>query len=147
MSPYDGKYIFDKENNMLIVCQSHIESEPLRKWLEYKYKGMDIIVNPLGEWFGGTDVDSGATNRKLGSDMGHSVTGGGLHGKDCSKADVSVNIYAWLMAQKTGEKQVLSCAIGDTVVGGVPYKEIVETAKEYIDMIGGYEAFAAWGLV
>ena len=147
MSPYDGKYILDKENNRLIVCQSHIESEPLRKWLEYKYKGMDIIVNPLGEWFGGTDVDSGATNRKLGSDMGHSVTGGGLHGKDCSKADVSVNIYAWLMAQKTGEKQVLSCAIGDTVVGGVPYKEIVETAKEYIDMIGGYEAFAAWGLV
>ena len=45
-----------------------------------------------------TDVDSGATNRKLGSDMADSVTGGGLHGKDLSKADVSANIYAWLKA-------------------------------------------------
>ena len=35
------------------------------------------------------------TNRKLGSDMARSVTGGGLHGKDLSKADVSVNIYAF----------------------------------------------------
>lgn len=52
-------------------------------------------INPLGDWTGGTDVDSGATNRKLGSDMGRAVTGGGLHGKDLSKADVSVNIYAF----------------------------------------------------
>jgi S-adenosylmethionine synthetase len=28
--------------------------------------------------------------------MADSVTGGGLHGKDLSKADVSVNIYAFL---------------------------------------------------
>ena len=48
----------------------------------------DAEINPLGDWTGGTDVDSGATNRKLGSDMGDSVTGGGLHGKDLSKADV-----------------------------------------------------------
>ena len=39
----------------------------------------------------------------LGSDMGDSITGGGLHGKDLSKADVSVNIYLWLAAQKTGK--------------------------------------------
>ena len=37
-------------------------------------------------------MDSGAANRKLGSDIGDSVTGGELHGKDLSKADVSVNI-------------------------------------------------------
>ena len=47
-------------------------------------------INPLGDWTGGTDVDTGATNRKLGSDMADSITGGGLHGKDLSKADVSV---------------------------------------------------------
>ena len=60
-----------------------------------------------------TEVDTGAVNRKLGSDMADSVTGGGLHGKDLSKADVSVNIYAWLKAQETGKPVEISCAIGD----------------------------------
>ena len=147
MSPFDGKYILDEKNNKVIVCQSHIKTDSLKNWLEYKYPGMEVIVNPLGDWMGGTDVDSGATNRKLGSDMGGSVTGGGLHGKDLSKSDLSINIYAWLMAQKTGERQEFSCAIGDTMVGGVPYKEIVETAREFIDLIGGFEAFASWGLI
>lgn len=53
---------------------------------------MQAVINPLGEWTGGIDVDAGATNRKLGSDIGDAVTGGGLHGKDLSKADVSVNV-------------------------------------------------------
>ena len=44
--------------------------------------------------------------------MAQSVTGGGLHGKDLSKADVSVNIYAFLKAQETGEVVSLCCAIG-----------------------------------
>lgn len=142
----DGKYVLD--GSKLIVCQSHANTDELKKSLKERFGGdyENIIVNPLGDWTGGTDVDSGATNRKLGSDMGHSVTGGGLHGKDCSKADVSVNIYAWLMAQKTGKTQEYSCAIGDTEVNGVPYSEIVKTAKKYIDQIGGFEAFAEWGL-
>lgn len=89
----DGKYIID--NNKLIICQSHASSSELNK----NYP--EAIVNPLGDWTGGLDVDAGATNRKLGSDMADSVTGGGLHGKDLSKADVSVNIYAWLKAQET----------------------------------------------
>ena len=103
-------------------------------------------VNPLGDWTGGTDVDTGATNRKLGSDMADSVTGGGLHGKDLSKADVSVNIYAFLKAQKTGKSVQLVCAIGDDEVDGIPYADIVEQAREYIDSIGGFEKFAEWGL-
>ena len=45
--------------------------------------------------------------------MADSVTGGGLHGNDLSKADVSVNIYAWLEAQETGKPVELCCAIGD----------------------------------
>ena len=106
-----------------------------------------VEINPLGDWTGGTNVDTGATNRKLGSDMADSVTGGGLHGKDLSKADVSVNIYAWLEAQRTGEPVELCCAIGDETVGGIPYPEIVETAREYIRSVGGFEAFAEWGLV
>lgn len=103
-------------------------------------------INPLGDWTGGTDVDTGATNRKLGSDMADSVTGGGLHGKDLSKADVSVNIYAFLKAQETGSPVQLCCAIGDTEIDGKPYSEIVATAREYITSIGGFERFAEWGL-
>ena len=92
-------------------------------------------------------MDSGATNRKLGSDMADSVTGGGLHGKALSKADVSVNIYTWLEAQRTGRTVELCCAIGDDTVGGVPYAEIVEIARNFIQDIGGFEKFAEWGLV
>ena len=55
-------------------------------------------INPLGPWTGGINVDCGCTNRKLGSDMGDGVTGGGLMGKDLSKADVSVNIVCYLKA-------------------------------------------------
>ena len=104
-------------------------------------------VNPLGDWTGGSDVDTGAVNRKLGSDMGDSVTGGGLHGKDLSKADVSVNIYAFLKAQETGEPVEISCAIGDDKVDGKEYSEIVQTAREYINALGGFERFAEWGLI
>lgn len=133
----DGKYILDGDN--LTICQSNADSQQLKK----TYK--KAVVNPLGDWTGGTYVDTGATNRKLGSDMGDSVTGGGLHGKDLSKADVSVNIYAFLKAQETGKAVELSCSIGDDTVGGTPYSEIVETARKYITEIGGFEKFAEWG--
>ena len=109
--------------------------------------GYCALVNPLGFWTGGTNVDCGATNRKLGSDMGDAMTGGGLHGKDLSKADVSVNIWAHLKAQELGRTVEYSCAIGDSKVGGIPYTEIVETAREYIRSVGGFEKFAEWGLV
>lgn len=79
--------------------------------------------------------------------MGDSVTGGGLHGKDLSKADVSVNIYAWLKAQETNTPQEYCCAIGDTSINGIPYEEIVIQAKAFIDEIGGFEKFAEWGLI
>lgn len=78
--------------------------------------------------------------------MADSVTGGGLHGKDLSKADVSVNIYAFLKAQETGKVVQLCCAIGDTEIDGKPYEEIVEIARNYINNIGGFEKFAEWGL-
>lgn len=136
--PYDGKYILD--GNRLIICQSNASTEDLAK----SYPG--AIINPLGEWTGGPDVDSGATNRKLGSDMAQSVTGGGLHGKDLSKADVSVNIYAFLRAQETGMVQQFCCAIGDDTIDGRPYAEIVDIAREYIQTLGGFEKFAEWGL-
>ena len=137
--PADGKYILDQAR--LIICQSNADTSHILR----VYPTAE--VNPLGDWTGGTDVDSGATNRKLGSDMADSATGGGLHGKDLTKADVSVNIYAWLQAQETGEVVELSCAIGDESVDGLPYQDIVEIARTYIQSLGGFEKFAEWGLV
>ena len=136
--PYDGKYILDGKK--LIICQSNAKTEDLQKMYP------NAIINPLGEWTGGSNVDTGCTCRKLGSDMADSVTGGGLHGKDISKADVSVNIYAFLKAQETGKTVKLCCAIGDETIDGRPYEEIVQIAKDYIKSIGGFEAFACWGL-
>ena len=135
----DGKYILNRKR--LIICQINAKASDLRK----RYPAAEI--NPLGDWTGGTDVDTGATNRKLGSDMADSVTGGGLHGKDLSKADVSVNVYAWLKAQETGKPVELCCAIGDDRIDGRPYREIVEICRTFIESIGGFERFAEWGLI
>lgn len=168
----DGKYILDRD--LLTVCQSHIDEDMLlaimgllkkqwEKWwknLEHKDDWFNYIeyalpeytvINPLGYWTGGIDVDTGATNRKLGSDMGNSVTGSGLMGKDVSKADVSINIYLWHKAQEQQGHISASCSIGDTKVdingNLIPYSEIVEFAQSYINRIGGYEKFAEWGLI
>lgn len=137
----DGKYILDEENGRFIICQSNASTEDIANMCP------DAEINPLGDWTGGSDVDAGATNRKLGSDMAGSVTGGGLHGKDLSKADVSVNIYAFLKAQEYGVPVEYCCAIGDEYIDGRPYEEIVEIARSYIKKRGGFERFAEWGLV
>ena len=180
--PFDGKYIIQGSGRLaapvfdVTVCQSHLskDEEPdLRQHLidNYRVNG-NIIINPLGEWTGGPDVDCGATNRKLGSDMGDGVTGGGLHGKDLSKADVSVNIWCYLESIRTGHQVTASCSIGDETVkvwssesnaeshssiaesrqsspigNGIPYKDIVEQARLYIHTIGGFEKFVEWGLI
>lgn len=134
----DGKYILD--GSKLIICQSNAHEKDIKMLFP------NAIVNPLGYWTGGTSVDTGATNRKLGSDMADGVTGGGLHGKDLSKADVSINIYCFLKAQELKKPYELSCAIGDSKVDGIPYYKIVDIARNYINKIGGFEKFAEWGL-
>lgn len=150
--PYDGKYIINA--GQLIICQSNAKGTEIQQ--HYDKKGYFTTVNPLGDWTGGIDVDAGATNRKLGSDMGDAVTGGGLHGKDLSKADVSVNIYAYLLAQVEKKEVELYCSIGSDVVIGrivgkkslsIPFTEIVKEARNYINNIGGFEKFAEWGLI
>lgn len=142
--PSDGKYILANEKtsrSLLTICQSNASTRELK--LSYPA----AIINPLGDWEGGYNVDAGATNRKLGSDMGDAVTGGGLHGKDLSKADVSLNIYCHLKAKVLGKPCELACSIGDTAVDGRPYSQIVEIAREYIESLGGFEKFAEWGLI
>lgn len=148
--PSDGKYILN--DSKLVICQSNAAKKEIRQLLKTKYGNTykNAIINPLGEWTGGTNVDCGATNRKLGSDMFDSVTGGGLHGKDLSKGDVSINIYCFIKAQQENKIVTAYCAIGDTEVNVngelIPYKNIIEVARNYIKNIGGFEKLAKWGL-
>ena len=157
----DGKYLVTDDCSSITVCQSDTTDEFIEEQLidiqNLAGNRIDAIINPLGSWDGGLDVDTGATNRKLGSDMGDAVTGGGLHGKDLSKADVSVNIYLHIIAQLCEHVVEAMCNIGDEYITvmdtetgrsiTVPYAEVVRTAKEYIDSIGGFEKFAEWGLI
>ena len=151
--PYDGKAVID--NDRIILCQSHVED--YHELLPFLGAYSDYLINPLGPWTGGPDVDTGATNRKLGSDMGDAVTGGGLHGKDLSKADVSVNIACHLLSQAHGQICTASCAIGDEEITfrfededmtiTEPYENVVEIARQYVNGIGGFEKLAEWGLI
>lgn len=160
--PTDGKFIYDAEDKTFIACQScahddEIEAELAKSFTARELPVETVIINPLGEWTGGPSVDTGATNRKLGSDMGRAVTGGGLHGKDLSKADVSVNIACFILAQKYGVEVEAKCAIGDEQIAFIdkssgnvtmhPYSEVVEKASEYIQRLGGFEKLAEWGLI
>ena len=159
----DGKYILN--DNKLIVCQSNTDKELMYAFivndiLDIKNTISNIIVNPIGDWTGGLDVDTGATNRKLGSDMGDAVTGGGLHGKDLSKADVSLNIYCFILATQYNCKVEAMCGIGDDTISfrlirneitidiiTIDYEKIVNEVRKFIDARGGFEKFAEWGLI
>ncbi len=148
----DGKYIISDKDKTLIICQSNATEEQVLNCIGSDMLLFDkVIINPLGYWTGGADVDCGATNRKLGSDMGRGVTGGGLHGKDVSKGDVSLNIYAYLKAQEKKRPVEIYCAIGDeyVTVDGKEYlySKITEIAKDYIMQQGGFEKFAEYGLI
>lgn len=159
--PHDGKYLIDSNTKRLIICQSNAGKDTIRSIIGNNIAGYDPIINPLGDWTGGMDVDSGATNRKLGSDMGDGATGGGLHGKDLSKADVSINIFAWLVVnepryilnrgafpkKQTENTCEFSCAIGDSTVDRYSYGFITDVARDYINDIGGFEKLAEWGLI
>lgn len=155
--PTDGKFIYSKDHDLFIACQSNAKGDELVSYLTLKTgAAKNITVNPLGDWTGGVNVDTGATNRKLGSDMGRAVTGGGLHGKDLSKADVAVNIACHILAQQTGQVVEALCAIGDDyiefrradgIAHKVPYGNVVDMAAEYIKDLGGFEKLAEWGLV
>lgn len=184
--PTDGKYIIathpddDPEVRDLlhiIICQSNATNAELRECQEQWSAHFPPIcpdfsiytdINPLGPWTGGTDADSGATNRKLGSDMGDAVSGGGLHGKDLSKMDVTANIVCHMLAQRHHTPVECYCAIGDESLtfrfpqpGDFPdnlpahphitmtVAEAVEMARLYIltDCGGSFERFAEWGLI
>lgn len=146
--PYDGKIIRNQDNNDLTICWAKTTEEQVKEVECFVKK-----VNPLGYWTGGINVDTGITGRKLASDfygIEKPLGGGTMHGKDLSKADCSVNIYCFLLAQETGEEAKAICSIGDERVNVngelIPFAIIVEKAREYIKSIGGFEKLAEWGL-
>lgn len=145
---YDGKIVLNKDTNELTVCWSNTTKEQVKHVMP-----IATLINPIGDWTGGTDVDTGITGRKLASDfygIEQALGGGTMHGKDLSKADCSVNIYCYLKAQETGKAQKAICSIGDKDVNingqRVNFAEIVKVAKEYVKRIGGFEKLAEWGL-
>lgn len=146
--PYDGKIVLNEDTNELTICWSNISNEQVKEVIPNATK-----INPLGEWTGGIDVDTGLTGRKLANDfygIEYPLGGGNLHGKDLSKADVSVNIYCFLKAQETGIPYKAICSIGDAEVNVngklIPFSEIVNEAKNYVFKLGGFEKLAEWGL-
>lgn len=149
----DGKIV--NRDGKLIVCQSKAQERDIADVV--KRYTCDYNINPLGYWEGGTNVDSGATNRKLGSDMGDAITGGGLHGKDLTKADVSINLYLNKLANELDSEVTASCGIGDEVVHirigkygkylYLTFTEIVEGARAIVKKIGGFEKLAEYGLI
>lgn len=162
--PTDGKFIIsfsqEKQGYTAVICQSNVDKgqeADIRELLQREYGVLGVVINPLGAWTGGTGVDCGATNRKLGSDMGDAVTGGGLHGKDLSKADVSVNIACHIKAQASGQTVEACTAIGDTDITfryadgrteQESFADVVEKARLYIlTQHGSFEHFAEWGLI
>lgn len=153
--PFDGKYLFDFEQGKATICQSNAKNEAIKVFPELGEFG-SLVVNPLGEWTGGTDTDAGCTNRKLGSDQPF-CNPNGLHGKDLSKADVSVTLYInALSKQHDGAFVKAYCSIGDDSVVicveghddvKVSFTDIVAFAHEYIKAVGGFEKFAEYGVI
>ena len=146
--PYDGKIVYNDLNGKLTICWSNTTTSQIKDLIP----GADKI-NPIGEWTGGTSVDTGITGRKLASDfygIMKPLGGGTMHGKDLSKADCSVNIYLFLLAQQKHREFRAICSIGDKYVNIngqlVKFDTIVKTTKKYIESIGGFEKFAEWGL-
>ena len=94
------------------------------------------LINPLGDWTGGTNVDSGATNRKLRQVIWHNRYRRWTSRQRLIKSRCFCKyIYAFLKAQETLKPIELFCAIGDEFIDGKPYNEIVEIARDYISKV------------
>lgn len=146
--PYDGKIVINNDTKDVTICWSNASERGIKSIISEA-----TLINPLGNWTGGINVDTGVTGRKLASDfygIEFPLGGGTIHGKDLSKADCSVNIYCFVKAQETGDNYKAICSIGDTQVNIngelIPFKHIVEVARDYVTKLGGFEKLAEWGL-
>lgn len=147
--PTDGKIVLNEDTNELTICWSNAKNDDIKKQIPEA-----TLINPIGYWTGGVNVDTGITGRKLASDfygIEYPLGGGTIHGKDLSKADCSVNIYCFIKAQETKQEQKAICSIGDEFVNIngelISFEYIVSHAREYIKKLGGFEKLAEWGLI
>lgn len=153
--PYDGKLVIT-DGNEGVVSWSNVSTEDLMT-LTHEL-GFKLKCNPLGDWVGGINADTGLTGRKLACDfysIERPLGGGSMWNKDLSKADTSVNIYLYELAQEKNMAVKAYCAIGDENVTlkyedgteeTVLFEEIVSKASDYITYHGGYEKCAEYGL-
>lgn len=91
------------------------------------------------------DIDENTVNEQKIKEL-RKINSYPIYSFQCLLSKASVNIYAFLKAQETGQPVTLCCAIGDEMIDGKPYAEIVQMAREYIQSVGGFEKFAEWGL-
>lgn len=155
---HDGKAVYDIVGHKLSINQSNMSKLPndymFSSFLKHQM-GIDvhdIAFNPLGFWIGGTDANTGVSNRQRLSDEGYGIVSGGLHGKDLSKPDVTLPIFSCLHCTSDEFVSPIICNIGDdfvTLGNGktFPYSECVDEANDYIKTLGGFEKLAEWGLL
>ena len=83
-------------------------------------KNFKIDINPAGEWrMGGPVSDCGMCNRKLACDQYSSasrISGGGLHGKDMSKLDLTGNLMCRYLA-----KNIVAAGLANTAKVDLSY--------------------------
>lgn len=154
--PFDGKLVLTSGGDG-VVSWSNVKTADLDDFCQKL--GYKLLVNPIGEWTGGIDVDTGLTGRKLACDF-YSVErplgGGAMWNKDLTKADVSVNIYCFMLAQEKNMAVKAKCAIGDCAVTfvfedgskkTVLFDEVISKAGDWVTYHGGFEKCAEYGLV
>ena len=138
----------------LIVCQSNASYDEvfqcIQEFVRHNGYGKTIIggmtpaqitINPLGPWTGGLDADSGATNRKLGSDMGDAVTGGGVRAA-YAIGDEQVTYHIG------GHGEHRPDTMPDAPDLTLPFADIIERARLYVfTQFGSFEKFAEYGLI
>ena len=103
--PYDGKTQVTTDDGKIKTIVASFQNstkeklkEVVDEWLQYHTDGVEIHINPAGDWdMGGFDADAGVTGRKLVVDnYGPRVPigGGAFSGKDSSKVDRSAAYMA-----------------------------------------------------
>lgn len=139
--PTDGKYISIKmEESRLLSCQSHAKIRLTWNCIQF------VEVNPQVMLDGGT-MGYDATNRKFGSDM-MTQWRQWTSRKGLSKHDVSINIHAFLKANKTGATSRALCVCHWehlcrwlAILGNCRGKRVTSWIR-----LGGFEKLAEWGL-
>lgn len=151
--PFDAKIVLNDKK--LIISLSSVSSAKTLPILQKMFPDYEISLNQIGDWSGGINVDTGLTGRKLANDfygLEAPLGGGNMHGKDLSKADVTLNYLCYKYAQAFRENVSCACGIGDESVefafdsGRRISRKFDGCVAEVREDIPSFEEFAKWGL-